>query len=186
MNNLNTPILLFLVTTVAAGCSKPHTIVASASEQSASKAGYERLKDLSGAWYLVGGERLGKKVEPNLDEPFLTYSVSSGGHSVVGKLFVDKPTEMISIYYLDMGRLNMDHYCSLGNQPRMVAVPGTDDLINFKLVGITDLPNKNDLHISSHAVEFTGPDELTVYWGATEDRQTFDGSVYHVRRQTQP
>jgi hypothetical protein len=186
MKTSNTPACLLLGCLLATGCSAPQAKVASPSERAASEADYERLKGLTGSWYLVGGERLGKKVEANLEEPFLTYAVSSGGHSVVEKLFVDKPTEMISIYYLDMGRLNMDHYCSLGNQPRMVAVPGSDELISFQLVAISDMPDENDLHISSHALEFKGPDDLTVYWGATEDRKSFDGSVYHVRRLARP
>ena len=64
-------------------------------------------KALSGEWSLVSGERLGVEVEAAPDEPFLSYSVSSGGHSVIEKRFVGKPNEMTSIYYLDSGMLYM-------------------------------------------------------------------------------
>ena len=149
----------------------------------ASIAHYGVLKSLTGDWYLVGGERLGKKVEPNLKEPFMSYAVNSGGHAVVAKVFGGSPNEMISIYYLDMGRLKMDHYCSLGNQPRMVSVPSADNLgLTFEVVGISNMPEKNDLHISSHALQFNGADELTVYWGATKNQQPSSGSVYNVKR----
>ncbi len=166
------------------GCKSTQKGTASTSSQSLSKTNYERIKSLSGDWYLVGGNRLGKEVPPNLEEPFLSYSISSGGHSVIEKLFVNKPNEMVSIYYLDMGRLNMDHYCSLGNQPKMVSSTNAEDEISFELVDITNLNDKNDLHISSHALEFVGSNDLTVYWGATEDQKAFDdwASVYKVKR----
>lgn len=149
-------------------------------------ADYERLKALSGEWSLVSGERLGVEVEAAPDEPFLSYSVSSGGHSVVEKLFVGKPNEMTSVYYLASGQLYMDHYCSLGNQPRMVARSTPGDDIPFKLLSVSNMTDKNDLHISSHSVEFDGPDELTVRWGATENQKPMGGSFYTVKREATP
>ena len=149
-------------------------------------ADYERLKALSGEWYLVSGERLGVEVEAAPGEPFMSYSVSSGGHSVIEKLFVGKPNEMTSIYYLDSGMLYMDHYCSLGNQPRMKTRPTVGDDIDFKLLSVGNMTAKNDLHISSHSVEFDGPNELTVRWGATKDQKPMTGSFYTVERQASP
>ena len=149
-------------------------------------ADYERLKALSGEWYLVSGERLGVEVEAAPGEPFMSYSVSSGGHSVIEKLFVGKPNEMTSIYYLDSGMLYMDHYCSLGNQPRMKTRPTVGDDIDFKLLSVGNMTDKNDLHISSHSVEFDGPNELTVRWGATKDQKPMTGSFYTVERQASP
>ena len=183
---------VFIGLTLITGCNSVQQTPADSTEQAISEAHYERIKSLAGDWYLTGGERLGKKVEANLDEPFMSYAVSSGGHSVIEKLFLGKPGEMVSIYYLNMGRLNMDHYCSLDNQPRMVAVPGSDcnaiNEIEFQMVDISNLPDRNDLHISSHKLEFKvgQPDELTVYWGATEDGKPFNGSVYHTKRMQQP
>ena len=81
------------------------------------QADYDQIKELAGDWYLVRGERLGVELESNYDDPFMSYAVSSGGHSVIERLFVDKPNEMVSVYYLSWGQLCMDHYCSLGNQP---------------------------------------------------------------------
>lgn len=149
-------------------------------------ADYERLKALSGEWSLVSGERLGVEVEAAPDEPFITYSVSSGGHSVIEKLFVGKPNEMTSIYYLDSGMLYMDHYCSLGNQPRMKTRPSVGDDIQFKLLSVSNMTDKNDLHISSHSVEFDGPNELTVRWGATKNQTPMTGSFYTVERAATP
>lgn len=105
---------------------------------------------------------------------------------MIEKLFVGKPNEMVSIYYLDMGRLNMDHYCSLGNQPRMVAAAGTESMISFELVGVTDMADANDLHISSHALELNGPEDITAHWGATRNGTPSRGSYYQVRRMAPP
>ena len=143
---------------------------------------YEHLKTLVGDWELVGGERLGEQVEAMQAVPFVRYGVSSGGHSVTEELFVDTPREMLSVYYIDAGKLKMDHYCSLGNQPRMVAYPGDTDYFDFHLVGISNLKGDNELHISSHALELTGPDELTMYWGATKDQSPSQGSRYILKR----
>ena len=143
---------------------------------------YGQIKELVGDWYLEGGVRLGETVEQNLDDPFDTYSISSGGHSVIEKLFVGQPNEMVSVYYLDNGQLKMDHYCSLGNQPRMVAIPGNKERIDFEIIGISNLKDQDELHISSHALEFNENNELIAYWGATEDGIAFDGSMYRVRK----
>ena len=72
-------------------CANSPSRTANEAETAVSERNYERLKTLSGDWYLVGGERLGKAVKPNLETPFLSYSVSSGGHSVIEKLFVNQP-----------------------------------------------------------------------------------------------
>ena len=167
------------------GCHTPEKTAskpATPAERVVSQADFERLKALSGDWYLVSGVRLDVELEPNLEEPFLSYSVSSGGHSVVEKLFAGKPNEMTSVYYLDSGRLMMDHYCSLGNQPRMVAFSHAGDEIDFELIGVTNMNDEDELHISSHALEFHGPNELTARWGATKAGVPGGGSRYTVKR----
>ncbi len=182
------PILVtgLLSSLLLAACAAPQAAPADAQEQKVSEARFELLTSLTGEWSLIGGERLGEPVAAVPDEPFVTYAVSSGGNSVIEKLFVGTPKEMVSIYYLDRGRLNMDHYCSLGNQPRMVAVPGAETMISFELVGVTDMTDADDLHISSHALELHGPNDVTAHWGATKDRTPSKGSYYQVRRMTAP
>ena len=168
------PVLL-----LAAACVSPQPTEA---ERAVAEADFARLKSLAGEWSLVGGVRLGVELEANPDQVFLSYAVSSGGHAVIEKLFVGEPREMTSVYYLDQGRLRMDHYCSLGNQPRLVAVPGSESEIAFAVVTVDNMPDRDDLHISYHSLEFPGPDELTVHWGATEYQKPSGGSVYRVMK----
>lgn len=186
MKHTTNTILIILSMLIMSGCCSSDANRMSWGDRALKSADYERLKALSGDWYLISGERLGEAVEADPEEPFITYSVSSGGHSVIEKLFVGKPNEMTSVYYLASGQLYMDHYCSLGNQPRMVAVSRPDDDIPFKLLSVTNMDDENDLHISSHSVEFDGPDELTVRWGATKNQTPMDGSYYTVRRENRP
>ena len=148
----------------------------------ASQENYERIKALEGDWYLVSGVRLGKEVEANMDDPFITYEVSSAGHSVIEKLFAGQPGEMTSVYYMDKGLLKMDHYCSLGNQPRMFAIPGAEGEAAFAVGEVGNFPDEDALYISSHSLEFNGPNELTVYWGATEAGAPSGGSMYKVKK----
>lgn len=64
---------------------------------------------------------------------------------------------MTSIYYLDSGMLYMVHYCSLATQPRMKTRPTVGEGIQFKLLSFGNMTDKNDLHLSSHSVEFDDP-----------------------------
>lgn len=169
---------LFWIISIA-GCQAPRP-----SQQllSASQQNYERIKSLEGDWYLVSGVRLGKAVEPNDETPFITYEVSSAGHSVIEKLFTGQPGEMTSVYYLDEGLLRMDHYCSLGNQPRMASIPSEESWATFAVTEVGNFPDEDALHISSHSLEFNGPDVLTAHWGATEAGSPSGGSMYRVER----
>ena len=168
------------------GCCSTDPNRMSGGDRAMYQADYDQIKELAGDWYLVRGERLGVELESNYDDPFMSYAVSSGGHSVIERLFVDKPNEMVSVYYLSWGQLCMDHYCSLGNQPRMTARPTTRNEIPFKLRSVTNMANKDELHISSHSIEFDGPDEITVRWGATKDQKPSGGSFYTVKREATP
>lgn len=180
MHTTKTSVLALAGLLLTAACASPQLAAASEAERAMAEADFERLKGLAGEWFLAGGFRLDEEMEAKPEEAFLSYSVSSGGHAVIEKLFVDQPREMTTVYYLAQGRLRMDHYCSLGNQPRMVAVPGSENEIAFQLVAVDNMPDKNDLHISSHSLEFPGPGELTVYWGATEGQEPSSGSMYRV------
>ena len=183
MKFMHVSALLSLVMIVSSGCAAlPSSALASESERAVSVSNFDRIKALTGDWYLVGGNRLGKELAPDLAKPFLSYEISSGGHSVIEKLFVSTPKEMTTVYYLSNGHLMMDHYCSLGNQPRMVANPSAQGEIAFQLVDVGNMTNPDDLHISSHALEFRASGELVAHWGATRDQKAVSGSIYRVKQ----
>jgi hypothetical protein len=143
---------------------------------------FEKIKSLVGNWYLTGGNQLGKELEPDPEFPFLTYAASAAGNCVIEKLFSGQAKEMTTVYFVDNGQLSMHHYCSLGNQPSMVAVPSAGDEIVFELVAVGNMSDPNDLHISSHSLKFDGEDTLTAHWGATKGKTPASTSIFNVER----
>lgn len=158
------------------------TFSASSADTKMAENQFEKIKSLVGDWYLTGGNQLGKELEPDPEAPFLTYATSAAGNCVIEKLFAGQTKEMTTVYFLDNGQLSMHHYCSLGNQPSMVAMPSAGDEIVFQLLAVGNMSDPNDLHISSHSLKFAGEDKLTALWGATKEQTAASSSVFNVER----
>ena len=142
MRYIATTILAFLSVILVTGCCATKSQRMPDHRRAIIQDDYDQIKALAGDWYLVRGVRLGVELESNFDEP----------------------NEMTSVYDLNAGQLYMDHYCSLGNQPRMVAAPTTLDEIPFKLLSVTNMAGKNDLHISSHSAATTRSTATKADW----------------------
>ena len=142
MRHISTAILAFLSVILVTGCCATKSQRMPDHPRAIIQDDYDQIKALAGDWYLVRGVRLGVELESNFDEP----------------------NEMTSVYDLNAGQLYMDHYCSLGNQPRMVAAPTTLDEIPFKLLSVTNMAGKNDLHISSHSAATTRSTATKADW----------------------
>ena len=155
---------------------------ASAAETEMAERQFEKIKSLVGDWYLTGGNQLGKELEPDPEVPFLTYATSAAGNCVIEKLVAGQTKEMTTVYFFDNGQLSRHHYCSLGNQPSMVAVSAEGDEIVFQLLAVGNMSDPNDLHISSHSLKFAGEDKLTALWGATKEQTAASSSVFNVER----
>jgi hypothetical protein len=167
---------------VIGGCNNPPTRPHGLNDVALSESQYEHIQSLAGEWHLVGGSQLGNEIEADTNRAFITYEVSSAGNSVIEKLFVGQEGEMTTVYHMEDGQLVMVHYCSLGNQPYMVAVPSENADIVFELVRVGNMKSKNDLHISSHSMEFHSDDEMTQHWGSTKDQQATESMGFKVKR----
>jgi hypothetical protein len=110
------------------------------------RAAFEKLKSLSGQWEA----RL-----PDGSKSQVQYEVVSGGSAVVERFVNDKmgPAKaMVTVYYLDGGRLLLQHYCMAKNQPRMQAEsydPATGEL-RFTFLDATGLSSAADGHAQSY------------------------------------
>jgi hypothetical protein len=109
-----------------------HSVLA----QSTAAAGFEKLKALVGEWQGTGPHG---KVN-------LSYQLISGGSALMEILDPISEPSMATIYHLDGDKLVMTHYCSIGNQPRMLAqVPaGEIKNLSFTFVDATNLAKPSD------------------------------------------
>ena len=67
----------------------------------------------------------------------------------------------------------MTHYCSLGNQPFLVAVPDAEEDITFEFVKLGNMKDLNEHHIHSHALEFHNENEMTAHRGGQKDQAPY-------------
>lgn len=119
---------------------------------------FTRLKALAGDWVAV------KDGAPT-DEVVSRMSVTAGGHAVLEILFPGTPKEMVTVYYLDAGALTLQHYCVLGNQPRMVARAGRDgDELAWDFAGCCNLADDGAAHMREATMRFVGADRLPTEW----------------------
>ena len=125
--------------------------------KSRATAGFEKLKSLVGEWTAKNDD--GRSVK-------LSYMLESGDTAVMERLEPQNEPTMISIYHLDGERLMMTHYCSAGNQPRMVAEvpPGEIRLLTFRFTGATNLKSPAEGHMRHLSLEFRDKDHITQTW----------------------
>lgn len=140
-----------------------------------SKAGMERLKLLEGDWQ--GLKPDGQAVE-------VSYEIMSGGTSVVETLKpVNEPT-MVTVYHLDGNKLMMTHYCSAGNQPRMVAeMPGrADSEIDFNFMDATNLKDKSEGHMRGLKIIFVDENHIKQTWNWSKDGEHMPATFEFTRK----
>jgi len=72
---------------------------------------------------------------------------------------------MISMFNLDGGRLLLTHYCSAGNQPRMVASASPDGkTITFDFLDATNLASPDAGHMNRVVVSILDANHHTEEW----------------------
>ena len=137
---------------------------------------FERLKLLDDQWIGIDSERTG--------QPWLAaYRILSGGSVVMETIYTRHVPEMVSMYYLDGDRLMLDHYCFLGNQPRMRVVTTTHDpnTVTFEFLGVTNLRSPLANHDHGLVMSFEDPDHYMQTWTFRSGGKDSD-FVWHFRR----
>lgn len=131
------------------------------------KALFEKIKSLSGEWEHQGSVALSVRV-------------IAGGSAVVQREFPGSPMEMITVYHLDGDKVMLNHYCMLGNQPRLRATMGDQkNTILFNFVGATNLASINDPHMHEGKLTILGKDSIKSTWtkfvdGKAAEKHTFE------------
>jgi hypothetical protein len=141
---------------------------------------FERLKQLVGDWQHADTKEEGLK-----GKTIVRYRLTAAGSAVAETIFPGDEKEMISLYHLNGGQLEMTHYCCCGNQPRMRARTGDDkDELIFEFAGGTNLNPANDKHMHDYRVRFVAPDRLHGEWEFYVDGKAAGKHVFDLVRKS--
>jgi hypothetical protein len=115
---------------------------------------FERMKSLVGKW--EGKADMGQgPVEMDLQ-----FRLIAGGSVLEERVFAGTPHEMVSMYYVEDGKLAMTHYCVLGNRPMMRLKSATGDTIEFDFDARCGIDPEKETHMHALTLKFVDPDTI--------------------------
>jgi hypothetical protein len=137
----------------------------------------ERFKQLAGEW--VGkGHHGGKEHDARV-----VYKVTSGGTAVVETIDPGGDHEMVTVIHADGDALLLTHYCMLGNQPHMKAMPKAgDNKVAFEFVKATNMKSDKDMHMRTATFTFVDKDTLRTEWTHYKDGKDAGKAVFEMKR----
>jgi hypothetical protein len=135
---------------------------------SAAQKSFDELKSLNGTWE-------GKT--PDGQTAQVIYRVTSNGSALMSE--IKGKEDMISMFNLDGDRVVLTHYCSVGNQPRMVASGSPDGkTITFDFLDVTNLAKPDAGHMTRMVLSMPDANHHTEEWIYTdhgkEMKEVFD------------
>lgn len=134
------------------------------------KAIFAKIKSLAGDWEHQGNVALSVRV-------------IAGGSAVVQREFPGSPMEMITVYHLDGDKVMLNHYCMLGNQPRLRATMGDQkDTLIFSFVSATNLTSKDDPHMHQGKLTFVDKDSIKSSWTKFVDGKAAEEHTFAMTR----
>ena len=95
------------------------------------------------------------------------YEVVAGGSVLLERVSGGQhASPMITAYHLEGDKLELTHYCELGNQPRMTAKDINLDRgeIAFEFAGAGNLASPNAEHMHSATLRLVDNDHFTADW----------------------
>lgn len=154
-------LMLLCTAALACSCSTTHQSVGDTVQ---SKAQFELLSSLAGEWVgTVGGADQRSPVETSI-------RVTGNKSTVCETMFKGTDHEMVSMYHLDGDRLMHTHYCSAGNQPRMVALaPRAHGQIVFAFLDATNLVSPETEHMHEMRLQVVDADHIEQWWTGWKD-----------------
>jgi len=129
---------------------------------------FERMKALVGEWESTGTEGKSR----------VTFHLISNGTALMETMSNEN---MVSVYHADREAVLMTHYCAIGNQPRMRAVPVRGgDVLSFQLVDVANLKGKEG-HMQRLVIKFRDANHVTEEWTWKENGKETT-SVFQLQR----
>ena len=141
--------------------------------QSDAQKSFDTLKTLAGDWE---GPVTVVPPQPEMSDGkplHISLRVTSRGHALVHEMQESgtplDPTKYdhpITMFYLDTDRLNLVHYCDVGNRPHMMAKKSDGKTLDFDLVDMTG-PNDHG-HMSHVLFTLVDPNHHIEDWTFTD------------------
>jgi hypothetical protein len=140
-------------------------------------AALEPFKQLAGEW-------VGKVKHGDMEhEMRVVYKVTSGGSAVVETIDPGSDHEMVTVIHPDGDALLLTHYCMLGNQPHMKAVPKPGDkMVAFEFVKATNLKSDKDPYMRSVTFTFVDKDTVKTEWTHYNEGKEAGKAVFELKR----
>jgi hypothetical protein len=141
------------------------------------QAAFEKLKSLAGTWD-------GKVDDPQNGSPVkVVYKTTSNGNTVMETLFAGTDHEMVTMYYLDEGKLVLVHYCTVGNQPRMMlAKSSKPDNLVFDFAGGTNVNPSKGTHMHSARMTWEADGSIRGVWSSHKDGKPAGSHTFFLKR----
>ncbi len=122
----------------------------------------QRMKALEGNWTVT------EKTETGSKTTTIQYKVTSGGTVVTEMIDPGTSHEMLTVYHDKAGKLAMNHYCMLGNQPEMELKSSVSNKIELQESAVSKSLLNGQLRMSSLVIEQPDANTLIETWGGTE------------------
>ena len=137
----------------------------------------ERIKAFSGKWTGTSQDQ-GAEAKPVT----VTYQVTSGGTAVVETLDPGTSHEMVSVYHDKAGKLSLNHYCMLGNEPELDLKNSSDTTIALDMSAESHAALAKEMHMHSLTVTL-GANEITETWTAmSADGKSLPPCVFKLQK----
>ena len=139
-----------------------------------STAAFKRLLSLAGDW--EGKDEHGMVAKTS-------FKPMASNTAVMETLAMSGMDEMISLYSVDQDSIALVHYCPTNNQPRMRAIPDSDDFkeLVFEFQGAGNLKSPSEGHQHRLVLRFEDANHITETWTwRKNDKDTL--MVFHLAR----
>ena len=112
-----------------------------------------------------------------------TFKVMVSNTTVMETLAASGMEEMVTFYHVDGDAITLVHFCPTNNQPRMRAIPKTDDVaeLTFAFEGAANLPSLAVGHQHQLTIKFEDQDHITETW-IWRERGKDTPMVFHLVR----
>lgn len=140
---------------------------------------FERIKQLAGNWQ-------GTTIAPNTGKEetvSVRYEVTSGGTTVIERVFVGTPYEMMTAYYPEGQGVGVTHYCMLGNRPALSLNKADDTSLAFEMKGTQGIASLGEQHMHGLILTFEGKDTLKQEWECFKDSKPNEHVTIKLTRQ---